>query len=156
IGVVFLGDTTRPGLEPAAAAGFLLAVASAGMLARFGEAERAAASPGPAPPGSGPSAPGAPSRLPAKRGSHKNPSSLRALELPARPVPTWEGTRLVLSWWPVDLRLEPRHRRPREPYLGRIIARLWISTRCWSTAKVLRLQSADAEGPVITRASDAP
>jgi drug/metabolite transporter (DMT)-like permease len=42
IGVVFLGDTTRPGLEPAAVAGFLLAVTSAVMLARFGEAEHAA------------------------------------------------------------------------------------------------------------------
>ena len=42
IGVVFLGDGTRPGLEPAALAGFLLAVASAVMLARFGEAEHAA------------------------------------------------------------------------------------------------------------------
>jgi drug/metabolite transporter (DMT)-like permease len=40
IGVLFLGDTTRPGLEPAAAVGFLLAVASAVMLARFGEAEQ--------------------------------------------------------------------------------------------------------------------
>jgi len=42
IGVVFLGDMTRPGLEPAAAAGFLFAVASAVMLARFGEADHAA------------------------------------------------------------------------------------------------------------------
>jgi drug/metabolite transporter (DMT)-like permease len=42
IGVIFLGDMTRPGLEPAALAGFLLAVASAVMLARFGEAEQAA------------------------------------------------------------------------------------------------------------------
>jgi len=42
IGVMFLGDRTRPGLEPAAIAGFLLAVASAVMLARFGEAEHAA------------------------------------------------------------------------------------------------------------------
>ena len=42
IGVIFLGDKTRPGLEPAAIAGFLLAVASAVMLARFGEAEHAA------------------------------------------------------------------------------------------------------------------
>ena len=42
IGVVFLGDGTRPGLEPAALAGFLLAVASAVMLARFGEAEQSA------------------------------------------------------------------------------------------------------------------
>src|SRR6516162_6218357 len=42
IGVMFLGDTTRPGLQPAAPAGFLLAVASAVMLARFGEAEQAA------------------------------------------------------------------------------------------------------------------
>jgi drug/metabolite transporter (DMT)-like permease len=42
IGVIFLGDMTRPGLEPAAVAGFLLAVTSAVMLARFGEAEHAA------------------------------------------------------------------------------------------------------------------
>jgi drug/metabolite transporter (DMT)-like permease len=50
IGVVFLGDMTRPGLKPAAAAGFLLAVASAVMLARFGEADRAArGAPGQAP-----------------------------------------------------------------------------------------------------------
>ena len=32
IGVIFLGDTTRPGLAPAAIIGFLLAVASAVML----------------------------------------------------------------------------------------------------------------------------
>lgn len=42
IGVEFLGDKTRPGLEPAALAGFILAVASAVMLARFGEADRTA------------------------------------------------------------------------------------------------------------------
>jgi drug/metabolite transporter (DMT)-like permease len=41
IGVIFLGDKTRPGLQPVAVAGFLLAVASAVMLARFGEAEHA-------------------------------------------------------------------------------------------------------------------
>jgi drug/metabolite transporter (DMT)-like permease len=46
IGVVFLGDRTRPGLEPAAIAGFLLAVASAVMLARFGEADHPAQGPG--------------------------------------------------------------------------------------------------------------
>jgi drug/metabolite transporter (DMT)-like permease len=39
VGVVFLGDTTRPGLTPVAAIGFVLAVASAVMLARFGEAD---------------------------------------------------------------------------------------------------------------------
>ena len=39
IGVIFLGDTTRRGLEPVAVVGFLLAVASALMLARFGEAD---------------------------------------------------------------------------------------------------------------------
>jgi drug/metabolite transporter (DMT)-like permease len=39
IGVLFLGDKTRPGLEPVAVAGFLFAVASAVMLARFGEAD---------------------------------------------------------------------------------------------------------------------
>ena len=40
IGVEFLGDTTRPGLAPAAGAGFVLAVFSAVMLARFGEADQ--------------------------------------------------------------------------------------------------------------------
>ena len=45
VGVIFLGDTTRPGLEPAAAIGFLMAVASAVMLARFGEADDATAKP---------------------------------------------------------------------------------------------------------------
>jgi drug/metabolite transporter (DMT)-like permease len=39
IGVAFLGDKTRPGLEPVAVVGFVLAVASAVMLAKFGEAE---------------------------------------------------------------------------------------------------------------------
>ena len=46
IGVVFLGDRTRPGLEPAAIAGFLLAGASAVMLARFGEADHPGQGPG--------------------------------------------------------------------------------------------------------------
>src|SRR5208337_1815778 len=41
IGVVFLGDQTRPGLAVVAWAGFFLAVASAVMLARFGEAHHA-------------------------------------------------------------------------------------------------------------------
>jgi drug/metabolite transporter (DMT)-like permease len=39
VGVLFLGDTTRKGLTPVAAVGFALAVASAVMLARFGEAD---------------------------------------------------------------------------------------------------------------------
>ena len=38
IGVIFLGDTTRRGLAPVAVIGFVIAVASALMLARFGEA----------------------------------------------------------------------------------------------------------------------
>src|SRR6516165_5945026 len=38
IGVVFLGDQTRPGLAVVAWVGFFIAVASAVMLARFGEA----------------------------------------------------------------------------------------------------------------------
>jgi drug/metabolite transporter (DMT)-like permease len=46
IGVMFLGDRTRPGLEPAAVVGFLFAVASAVMLARFGEADHPGQSPG--------------------------------------------------------------------------------------------------------------
>jgi drug/metabolite transporter (DMT)-like permease len=43
IGVLFLGDRPRRGLEIAAAAGFALAVAGAVMLARFGEAGTAPA-----------------------------------------------------------------------------------------------------------------
>ena len=39
IGVAFLGDRTRPGLGPVAVIGFVLAVASAVMLAKFGEGE---------------------------------------------------------------------------------------------------------------------
>jgi hypothetical protein len=38
VGVLFLGDTTRPGLTAVAAAGFGLAVVCAVQLARFGEA----------------------------------------------------------------------------------------------------------------------
>jgi len=38
IGIIFLGDTTRHGLAPVAVIGFVIAVASALMLARFGEA----------------------------------------------------------------------------------------------------------------------
>ncbi len=38
VGVLFLGDTTRPGLAPVAILGFALAVACAVALARFGEA----------------------------------------------------------------------------------------------------------------------
>jgi hypothetical protein len=63
VGVLFLGDTTRAGLAPLAWAGFVLAVASAILLARFGEPE-----PEPEP----------------------------------EPLP---ASRLVLSWWPVDLRI---------------------------------------------------
>jgi drug/metabolite transporter (DMT)-like permease len=39
IGVLFLGDQTRPGLGPAAIAGFVLAVACAVLLARYAEGE---------------------------------------------------------------------------------------------------------------------
>ena len=39
VGVVALGDTTRPGFAPVAIAGFVLAVAAALALARFGELE---------------------------------------------------------------------------------------------------------------------
>jgi drug/metabolite transporter (DMT)-like permease len=40
IGVIFLGDQTRPGLAVVAWGGFFIAVASAVMLARFGEAHQ--------------------------------------------------------------------------------------------------------------------
>jgi len=39
VGVVFLGDRTRPGLGGVAIAGFALAVCCAVALARFGEAD---------------------------------------------------------------------------------------------------------------------
>jgi hypothetical protein len=61
VGVLFLGDTTRPGLTPVAAVGFGLAVASAVLLARFGEAEHphdSAAGPGGSAAGPGGSAAG--------------------------------------------------------------------------------------------------
>ena len=48
IGVVFLGDKTRPGFMPVAVAGFVLAVASAVSLGRFGEADPAATEADPA------------------------------------------------------------------------------------------------------------
>ena len=38
IGILFLGDHTRPGLAPLAAVAFVLAVTCAVLLARFGEA----------------------------------------------------------------------------------------------------------------------
>jgi hypothetical protein len=37
VGIVVLGDHTRPGFVPVATAGFLLAVTSALALSRFGE-----------------------------------------------------------------------------------------------------------------------
>jgi drug/metabolite transporter (DMT)-like permease len=55
IGVLFLGDKTRPGLGPVAIAGFTLAVVSAVMLARFGEAEHPPAGGQPVPGDNNPS-----------------------------------------------------------------------------------------------------
>ena len=46
VGVVFLGDRTRPGLGGVAIAGFVLAVCSAVALARFGEADESGRPPG--------------------------------------------------------------------------------------------------------------
>jgi len=86
IGVLFLGDTTRPGLTPVAVVGFVLAVASAVLLAQFGEPEH--------PP------------------EHRLQTAQAAESAEAgagdkRPVPSTDlgGGRQVLSWWPVDLRL---------------------------------------------------
>jgi len=86
IGVLFLGDTTRPGLAPVAAVGFVLAVASAVLLARFGEPEH---------PPEHPAKPAEPANSRQSDGADK------------RPVPSTDlgGGRQVLSWWPVDLRL---------------------------------------------------
>jgi drug/metabolite transporter (DMT)-like permease len=74
IGVAFLGDTTRPGLTPVAAVGFALAVLSAVMLARFGEADHADA----------------------KGDAAAAASDYQRLNGLA--------SHAVLSWWPVDLR----------------------------------------------------
>ncbi len=50
VGVMLLGDSTRPGMTPVAVAGFIIALVSAIALARFGEgaSENAAGSAGPA------------------------------------------------------------------------------------------------------------
>jgi len=65
IGVIFLGDTTRPGLAPVAVIGFVIAVASAVMLAQFGEAGQNSAA---RPPGDPPShVPSHPPTRPAER-----------------------------------------------------------------------------------------
>jgi drug/metabolite transporter (DMT)-like permease len=53
IGVIFLGDTTRHGLAPVAVIGFVIAVASALALARFGEAGQDAGGHHPADDGAG-------------------------------------------------------------------------------------------------------
>jgi drug/metabolite transporter (DMT)-like permease len=82
IGVLFLGDTTRPGLTPVAAVGFVLAVASAVLLARFGEPERP---------------PGHPSGHPADPGKDGERRAVPSTDL--------GSGRQVLSWWPVDQRL---------------------------------------------------
>jgi hypothetical protein len=96
--VIFLGDTTRPGLAPAAAVGFLVAVASAVMLARFGEAERAAAS----------EAAAGEAAAADERSARDDSSALHAGELtsasPAAPCPSRSAYRGVLFWWPVDMR----------------------------------------------------
>ena len=96
VGVLFLGDTTRPGLTPVAAVGFALAVASAVMLARFGEAEHE---------------PARGTRQPARGSGHDLP-----------PV-TITADRLhqlaVLSWWPVDLRIYAATSSTTGAHLGR-------------------------------------
>jgi drug/metabolite transporter (DMT)-like permease len=86
IGVLFLGDTTRRGLTPVAAVGFVLAVASAVLLARFGEPEDPLDDP----------------EKPAEAAAC-GPSA--AEDKRAVPSTDLGGGRQVLSWWPVDLRL---------------------------------------------------
>jgi drug/metabolite transporter (DMT)-like permease len=94
VGVLFLGDTTRPGLTPVAAVGFVLAVTSAVLLARFGEPEQP------------PEYPSGPAEQPAER-----PAGEPAVGPPGagdrHPLPSTDlgGGRQVLSWWPVDQRL---------------------------------------------------
>src|SRR3984885_7433803 len=81
VGVVFLGDTTRHGLTPVAVIGFALAVVSAVMLARFGEAEDAHR------------------HAAATRRAARSPGRAGLTTSP----PDYTGP--VLSWWPVDLRI---------------------------------------------------
>jgi CTP synthase len=90
VGVLFLGDTTRHGLTPVAVIGFALAVASAVMLARFGEADHA----------------------PGHAGGHHEAGQIPRQGL-ARlyPVPCYSGG-------PWTCGFTPQHRRPREPILA--------------------------------------
>ena len=71
VGVLFLGDTTRHGLAPVAVTGFALAVASAVMLARFGEADHSAR-------------PGPPRRAPGDGGVPSSDPGLTARRRPPR------------------------------------------------------------------------
>jgi drug/metabolite transporter (DMT)-like permease len=85
VGVLFLGDSTRPGLEGVAALGFLLALTAATALAKFGE-------------GSGEPA-GATTRQtprPATRGAHRAESAgarRSQQEMPGRRTPAESETR---------------------------------------------------------------
>ncbi len=88
VGVLFLGDTTRHGLAPVAVAGFAMAVVSAVMLARFGEADHSAVPGGVIPPGTPQSAAGAspPQRSPREDDPPAPPDHGRAS--PLRSLPT--------------------------------------------------------------------
>jgi len=86
IGVEFLGDTTRHGLAPVAVAGFLLAVASALMLARFGEAERAAAAPEGGDPAEMPDAEAGPAASESERDLPTQRAQRVAVQLHERPA----------------------------------------------------------------------
>ena len=82
VGVIFLGDTTRPGLEPAAAIGFLVAVASAVMLARFGEADHTTADPQAVTPVTAPvqSPDASTGEVPTPRTPREGPSAVRSAD----------------------------------------------------------------------------
>jgi drug/metabolite transporter (DMT)-like permease len=102
IGVLFLGDTTRPGLTPVAAVGFVLAVTSAVLLSRFGVPEQAPEHPsGSAEDPAGKPA-GKPAEKPAGRPAEGPPGAGDRYPLPSTDL---GGGRQVLFWWPVDLRL---------------------------------------------------
>ena len=118
IGVLFLGDTTRPGLAPVAVIGFVIAVASAVVLARFGEAETPGHPPRPAePPARTRRAPGEP----ATAGIQSSPrqlqtaadSKLRSTGLSAgyMPVTCYPGGPWTCGFTPLP-------RKPREHILA--------------------------------------
>lgn len=114
VGVVFLGDATRPGFVPVAVVGFVLAVASALLLGRFGEGDRIAAETG------NPAAGGDPA------GRSAEQLMLRWWSVDLRP---WAVPSLTtgVSFWPL-------HRRSLSMLIPSIFSSLVASPPAWGRA----------------------